>query len=108
MRTMIANPRPRAESTGTRLRRAERSRSSGIGSRIKAWFPASPRVIATNYAAAASLILLGYALYAIVPARPRRRASITKGCSPGELGRLPGRCHCVSAGATDLLRDLLR
>ena len=67
MHTKIASPRSPAESRGTRLRRAEGSRSSGIASPIKAWFPASPRVIATNYAAAASLILLGYALYSTVP-----------------------------------------
>ncbi len=67
MRTMIANPRSPAESTGTRLRRAEGSRSSGTASRFKAWFPASSPVIAKNYAAAASLILLVYAFYATVP-----------------------------------------
>jgi protein-S-isoprenylcysteine O-methyltransferase Ste14 len=67
MRTMIADPRSPAVSMGTRLERAEGSRSPGIASQIKAWFPASPRVIATNYAAAASLILLGYAFYATVP-----------------------------------------
>ena len=67
MRTMIADPLSLAESTGTRLRCADGSRCAGIASRIKAWFPASSRVIATNYAAAASLILLGYAFYATVP-----------------------------------------
>ena len=67
MPTLIADPRSLAESKGTRQRRAEASRSSGIASRIKAWFPASSQAIATNYAAAASLILLGYALYATVP-----------------------------------------
>jgi protein-S-isoprenylcysteine O-methyltransferase Ste14 len=67
MPTLIAEPRSLAESTGTRQGRAEGSRASGIASRIKAWFPASSRAIAGNYAAAASLILLGYAFYATVP-----------------------------------------
>jgi protein-S-isoprenylcysteine O-methyltransferase Ste14 len=67
MHTMIADPRSPAETRGTRLGRAEGSRSSGIAFRMKAWFPASSRAIATNYAAAASLILLGYAFYATVP-----------------------------------------
>jgi protein-S-isoprenylcysteine O-methyltransferase Ste14 len=67
MPTLFADPRSLAESMGTRLRRAEGSRSSGIISRIKAWFPASSRAIACNYAAAASLILLGYAFYATAP-----------------------------------------
>lgn len=67
MRTMIANPRSPAVSTGARVARAGGSRSSILASRIRAWFPASPRVVATNYTAAASLILLGYALYANVP-----------------------------------------
>ncbi len=67
MPTLIADPRSLAESKGTRQGRAEVSRSSGIASGIKAWFPASSRAIAANYAAAASLILLGYAFYATVP-----------------------------------------
>ena len=67
MPTLIADPRLLAESTGTREGRADGSRSSGIASRIKASFPASARAIAGNYAAAASLILLGYAFYATVP-----------------------------------------
>jgi protein-S-isoprenylcysteine O-methyltransferase Ste14 len=67
MPTLIADPRSLAESTGTREGRAEGSRSPGGASRIRAWFPASARAIAGNYAAAASLILLGYAFYATVP-----------------------------------------
>jgi protein-S-isoprenylcysteine O-methyltransferase Ste14 len=67
MPTLIADPRSLAESTGTRQGRAAGSRSSGIASRIKALCPASSRAIAGNYAAAASLILLGYAFYATVP-----------------------------------------
>src|SRR5271169_6626462 len=67
MPTLIADPRSQAESKGTRQGKAEGSRFAGIASRIKAWFPASPRAIASNYAAAASLILLGYAFYATVP-----------------------------------------
>jgi protein-S-isoprenylcysteine O-methyltransferase Ste14 len=68
MPTLFADPHSLAESPGRRLARAESSRSSGtVASRLKAWFPASPRAIATNYAAAASLILLGYAFYATVP-----------------------------------------
>ncbi len=67
MTTLIAQPHSLAESTGTRLRRAESSRSSGIVPRIKGWFPASSRAIAGNYASAASLILVGYAFYATVP-----------------------------------------
>jgi protein-S-isoprenylcysteine O-methyltransferase Ste14 len=67
MPTLIAEPRSLAESTGTQQGRAEGSRSSGSASRIKAWFPASSRAIAGNYAAAASLIVLGYAFYANVP-----------------------------------------
>ncbi len=67
MPTLFADPRALAESTGMCLGRAEGSKSSGILSRIKAWFPASSRAIASNYAAAASLILLGYACYAILP-----------------------------------------
>src|SRR5262249_29021592 len=67
MPTLTADPRALATSTGTRGGRAEGSRSPGIAPRIKAWFPASARAIAVNYAAAASLILLGYAFYATVP-----------------------------------------
>jgi protein-S-isoprenylcysteine O-methyltransferase Ste14 len=67
MPRLIGDPSSLAESTGTRQGRAESSRSSGIASSIKAWFPASSRAIAGNYAAAASLILLGYAFYATVP-----------------------------------------
>jgi protein-S-isoprenylcysteine O-methyltransferase Ste14 len=67
MPTLIADRRSLAESTGTRQGRAEGSRSYEIALRIKAWFPASARAIAGNYAAAASLILLGYAFYATVP-----------------------------------------
>jgi protein-S-isoprenylcysteine O-methyltransferase Ste14 len=67
MPTLIADPRSLAESEGTRQGRAEGSRPPGIALRIKAWFPASSRAIAGNYAAAASLILLGYAFYATVP-----------------------------------------
>ncbi len=67
MPTSIADPRPLAPSTATRQGRAEAPRSPGIASRIRAWFPASARAIAGNYAAAASLILLGYASYATAP-----------------------------------------
>lgn len=67
MPTLIADPCSPAESKGTREGRADGSRSSGIASRVKAWFPASARAIAGNYAASASLILLGYAFYATVP-----------------------------------------
>ncbi len=67
MPTLLAEPRAQAQSALVQQRRAEGSRSSGIASRIRAWFPASPAAIAANYAAAASLILLGYAFYATVP-----------------------------------------
>jgi protein-S-isoprenylcysteine O-methyltransferase Ste14 len=67
MRTMIADLCSPAEFTGTRLGHSEGLIYSRIASRIKAWFPASLRAIATNYAAAASIFLLGYAFYAIVP-----------------------------------------
>src|SRR5271165_315976 len=67
MPTLFADPRSLAESKGTSQGRAEGSRSSGIASRIRAWFPASARAIAGNYSAAASLIVLGYAFYATVP-----------------------------------------
>ena len=67
MPTLIADPRSVAKSTVARPGRAEASRYSGVILQIKAWFPASARAIAGNYAAAASLILLGYALYATLP-----------------------------------------
>ncbi len=67
MPTRVADPVSLAQSTPTQESRAEDSRSSGIASRIRAWFPASGPAIARNYAAAASLILLGYACYATVP-----------------------------------------
>jgi protein-S-isoprenylcysteine O-methyltransferase Ste14 len=67
MSTVLADPRSLAESTGSRQGRAQGSGPSGIGSKLKAWFPASPGAIAANYAAAAALILLGYAFYATVP-----------------------------------------
>lgn len=57
----------RRRSAGTRGGRAVCRGASGIASRIGAWFPASPRAIAANYAAAASLIVLGYTFYATVP-----------------------------------------
>ena len=91
MRTMIANPRSPAESTGTRLRRAEGSRSSGTASRFKAWFPASSPVIAKNYAAAASLILLVYALLCHRALRDRDDAApITMGSYPQRAGSPSG------------------
>ena len=67
MPTLFALPPSLACSTLTREGPAEGSRTLGIASRIKAWFPASSRAIAGNYAAAASLILFGYAFYATVP-----------------------------------------
>jgi protein-S-isoprenylcysteine O-methyltransferase Ste14 len=67
MPTLIADPRSPAESKRTRQRRANGSKPRGIASSIRAWFPASLSAIAGNYAAAASLILLGYAFYANVP-----------------------------------------
>ena len=67
MPTLIADPRALAESIGTRGGRAAGPRSSRTATSLKAWFPASSRAIAANYAAAASLILLGYAFYANVP-----------------------------------------
>jgi protein-S-isoprenylcysteine O-methyltransferase Ste14 len=67
MPTMIAEPRSMAASTGLHQGRAVGSRFPRIASWIKAWFPASARAIAANYAAAASLILIGYAFYATVP-----------------------------------------
>ena len=67
MPTLIADPRSLAESKGKRQGRTQGSIYSGIALQIKAWFPASSRAIAANYAAAASLIVLGYAFYATVP-----------------------------------------
>jgi protein-S-isoprenylcysteine O-methyltransferase Ste14 len=67
MPTLVADPLSLSQSTPTQERRAEGSRSPGSASRIRAWFPASAAAIAGNYAAAASLILLGYAFYATVP-----------------------------------------
>ena len=67
MPTLIADPCSLAQSTLARQRRGEGSRSSGFASGIRAWFPASGPAIAQNYAAAASLILLGYAFCATVP-----------------------------------------
>ena len=83
-------------------------RSSGIASRIR---PGSPRRHGhrRNYAAAASLILLGYAFYATVPyATEVTRVDYDRLHPPGELGGLPGRRRCVSAAAPALLRDILR
>ena len=104
MPTLIADPRSPAESKGTRQGRAEGSRYSGIASRIKAWFPASSPAIAGNYAAAASLILLGYAFYATVPYATEVTRVYYDGSSPRRAGRTsgssPSRICCCSRSTT--------
>ena len=101
---------PRSPASKTRTRRGEpRVRDPGIASRIKAWFPASVSAIASNYAAAASLILLGDGLYAIVPHATEMTRAYYDGVLPqAELGSPPDRRRRVSAAAPALLRDILR
>jgi protein-S-isoprenylcysteine O-methyltransferase Ste14 len=67
MPMLTADPCALAESTGAVQLPAEGASLSRIRARVKTWFPASTSAIARNYAAAASLILLGYAFYATVP-----------------------------------------
>jgi protein-S-isoprenylcysteine O-methyltransferase Ste14 len=82
MPALVADPLSLSQSIPMPERRAEGSRSSGIASRIRAWFPASAAAIARNYGAAASLILLGYGFYATVPYATEATRAYYEGLMP--------------------------